>query len=131
MAFINKWSDGRFNRICQVPSHEGILVPPGKYIYIEVVLLPSARPSKQPKRKTDRFSRFRIAHGRKSLLYNGHPFPPKMPLPLGDLDPHLVRGSWAHPSPQPKCRLDRFVCFCNADYRYCDRLTDATRLATN
>jgi len=27
---------------------------------------------------------------------------------MGDLDPHLIHGSWANPSPQPKWHLDRF-----------------------
>jgi len=27
------------------------------------------------------------------ILYNGRPFPPKLPLPMGDLDPHLTHDS--------------------------------------
>ena len=27
------------------------------------------------------------------ILYNGRPFSPKLPLPMGDLDPHLLHGS--------------------------------------
>jgi len=43
--------------------------------------------------------------------------------------PHLIHGSFAHPSPQPKWHLDRLSHFCRADY--CDRMTDqATRPVT-
>jgi len=27
------------------------------------------------------------------ILYSGRPFPPKLPLPMGDLDPHLIYDS--------------------------------------
>jgi len=43
------------------------------------------------------------------------PFSPKnLSLPMGDLDPHLIHGSRAHPSPQPKRQLDRCSCLCRA-----------------
>jgi len=32
-----------------------------------------------------------------SMLYNGRPFPPKLPLAMGDLDPHLIHGSLGPP----------------------------------
>jgi len=54
------------------------------------LLLPSAHPSPQTKQQIDRFSRFCTAHGKKSLDYNRWPFPQKLPLPTGDLDPHLT-----------------------------------------
>jgi len=39
----------------------------------------------------------------------GRPFAPsKLPLAMVNLDPYLIRGSWAHPSPQPKRYLDQF-----------------------
>jgi len=38
----------------------------------------------------------------------------KLPLPMGDLDPHLMHGSLAYPSPQPKQHLDQFSRFCRA-----------------
>jgi len=53
---------------------------------IELVL-PSAHSSPQPKRQLDRFSRFCTAYGGVSILYNGRPSPPKLPLAMGDLDP--------------------------------------------
>ena len=49
-------------------------------------------PSPQPKREIDRFSHFCTAHGRKSVHFTmGRPFPPKLPLPMADLDPHPTR----------------------------------------
>ena len=37
-----------------------------------------------------------------SILYNGPPLSTvKLPLPMGDLDPHLINGSFSHPSSQP------------------------------
>jgi len=42
--------------------------------------------------------------------------PSKLPLPMGDLDSHLIHGSLGppHPSPQPKKHLDRCSRFCRA-----------------
>jgi len=43
------------------------------------------------------------------------PFPPsKLPIPMVDLDLHLIDSSLGHPSPQSIRHLDRFVCFCRA-----------------
>jgi len=53
---------------------------------IELVL-PSARPSPQPKRQIDQFSSLCTVHGRKSLYFTmDDPFP-KIALSYGDLDP--------------------------------------------
>jgi len=67
------------------------------------------------------------------ILCNRCPFPSKLPLPMGDLDPRLMHGSLptqvlnqtASRSVQPFCRC-----------QWCERLTDrptdhATRSATN
>jgi len=52
------------------------------------------------------------------ILCNGHPFPPKLPLPMGIyLEPHLTHDSMAHPSPQPKRHLDPYSRFCTDDRR--------------
>jgi len=60
---------------------------------IELVL-PLAQPSPQAKRQIDRISRFRTAHGRKSLYFTmERPFPKKLPLPTGDLDSYLTHDS--------------------------------------
>jgi len=41
----------------------------------------------------------------------GSPFPLKLPLPMGDLHPHVIHYSWDHPSQQPKQHLDCFSRF--------------------
>jgi len=110
------------------PSHDGTLTPPGEYDLncahwrhlpnTTELVLPSAQPSPQPKRQTDPFHSFCTPHGRKSLLFSGRPFLPKLPLPMGDLKPTqmaITIGSaifaqitsrcrytsqWATPSPQ-------------------------------
>jgi len=65
-----------------------------------------------PKRYLDRFVRFRTAHGRMYLYFTiGCPFPLKVAPSHGDLDPHLIHVSWAHPSPHPKRHLYRFSHF--------------------
>jgi len=56
------------------------------------------------------------------ILYNGPLFSPQnCPLPMGDVDLHLIHGSLAHTIPQPKRHLNWFSRFCTA--HYCDRLT--------
>jgi len=50
-------------------------------------------------------------------LYDGRPFPQKLPLPMGVLDPHLTMIPWAHPSTQPKGHLNQFSFFCTDDHR--------------
>jgi len=74
------------------------------------LMLPSAHPSPQPKRKIDRFSRFCTAHGRKSLYFTmGLPFSQDCPFHWGGgsgLPSNLIH--WANPSPQLKRHLDRF-----------------------
>jgi len=59
---------------------------------IELVL-PSAHLSPRPKLQIDRFSHFCTAHGRKSLYFSVAPFPPKLPLHIGVLNPHLIYDS--------------------------------------
>jgi len=53
----------------------------------------------------------------------GRPFPLKIALRMGDLDPHLIRGSLGPPSPQPKRHLDRCSRFCRA-HSVTDRQTE-------
>jgi len=47
---------------------------------------------------------------------------PKMPIPVGNLDPHLMHGSFGHASQQLKPHLDRFRRMWPAD-----RHTDGSR----
>jgi len=50
------------------------------------------------------------------ILYNGlHLSPSKLPLPMGDVDPHLTRGSVGQPESSTERHLDRFSCFCRVD----------------
>jgi len=64
------------------------------------------------------------------IIYNGTTFAPSK-LSLGGSGPHIIHGSWAHPSPQPKRHLDRFSRSCRAHCRPTDRQTDhATRSVT-
>jgi len=42
---------------------------------------------------------------------------PKFPLPVGELDRHLIHDCFADPSPQPKGHLDWFSHFCTEDRR--------------
>ena len=52
----------------------------------------------KPKRHLDRLSRFCTDDRRVSLYFTmGLPFPSKLPLPMGDLDPHPMRGSLGPP----------------------------------
>jgi len=57
------------------------------------LVLTSAHLSPQPKRRIDRFSHFCTAYSRMSLYCKWAPLSPKLPLPMGDLDPHLTHDS--------------------------------------
>jgi len=77
------------------PSHAGI------WTLSNPNLIPWAILSPQYKRHNDRFSRFRTGDRRVSLYVTmGRPFTPhNCPFPWGDLDLHLIRGSWVYLSP--------------------------------
>jgi len=55
-------------------------------------MVPLAHPSPQPKQHLEQFSRFCTAQGRESLYFT-MAFPLKLPLPIGDLNPHLTHDS--------------------------------------
>jgi len=68
-----------------------------------------------------------------AILCNRPLSPFKLPLLMGDLDPHLMLGSLVNTNPQAKRHLDRFSRFCR--YHCCNRQTDrptnhATRSVT-
>jgi len=71
------------------------------------LLWPNGRPSQQL------LSSCCTAHARESLYFTmDRPFLfLNCPFAWGDLDHHLTRGSWAHPSPHPKRHLDRLSRF--------------------
>ena len=84
-----------------------------------------AHPSPNPKRHLDRFSCFFCtAHGRESPYFTtGRPFPPlKLPLPMGDLDPHLISGSLGPPKSSTHAAPRSVQPFFIA--HYCDRQTE-------
>jgi len=61
-------------------------------------MLPWTHPSPYSERHLDRFSRFCTAHSRRSLYFTmGHLSPSKLPLRMGDLDPHLIHASLQPP----------------------------------
>jgi len=62
-------------------------------------MTPTAHLSPQPKQHPYRFSRLCTDDRRMSLYFTmGRPFSPKnLPLPMGGLDPHLIRGSLCPP----------------------------------
>jgi len=62
------------------------------------LVLPSVHPSPQSKRQINRFGRSCIAHNWKSLYLQWALLSPQnSPLPWGNLDPHLIRGSLGPP----------------------------------
>jgi len=58
------------------------------------------------------------------MLFNAPDNPQKLPLSVGDLDPHLIRvhGSLGPGKSAPKQHLDRFSHFCRDPK--CDKQTD-------
>ena len=61
---------------------------------VELVLT-WAHPNPQAKRQTDLFTRFCTTHGKTSYIRsNARHFSPKLPVPWGDLDPHLIHDSF-------------------------------------
>ena len=81
------------------------------------LLLPSAHLHPQSKRQIDRFSHSCTAHGRKFIYLKWALLSPKVSPSHWGSGPHLVRGSLAHLSPQPKWHLDWFSRFCIDDRR--------------
>jgi len=71
---------------------------------------PSVHSSPQPKRQTDRFSCFvQLTAESPYIVCNGRPYLPNLSLPMGIWTSISDIIPWAHPSPQPKRHLDRFV----------------------
>jgi len=72
---------------------------------IELVF-PWAHPCPQRKRQIDRFGRFCIAQGRKSLCFTaGRPFPQNCPIPWGS-GPNLTHNSLVPSKPSRFCTDD-------------------------
>ena len=60
-------------------------------------MIPTAHPTLQPKRHPYRFSRLCTDDRRVSLYFTVQFSPKNLPLPMGDLDPHLIHGSLGPP----------------------------------
>jgi len=85
------------------------------------------RMSQSPKRQLDRLSRFCTDHRKLSLYFTiGRPFPSKLPLYKGDLDPHLTHASLGPPksSTQTASRLFQPFLQCSVLTSVTDRQTD-------
>jgi len=79
--------------------------------------------SPSPKWHLERFSRFLHSSPQKCpYTLQWATLHLKIPPSYGGSGPHLMHGSWAHPSPQPKWHLDQFSHVCRA--HYCERPTD-------
>jgi len=74
------------------------------------------QPSSHPKRQIDQFSRFCTAHGRVPVIYNGRPYPPKLPLPT-EIWTHMYYDSLGPSEPTSKWYLSRFSHFCTDNHR--------------
>jgi len=112
-----------------VPSHEDTLVPPDKYNWICASLGPSESTTQMANRTVQPFLH---SSCRKSLYFTmSAPFPPKIALPMGDLDPHLIRDSFGPSKPKIQTHLDRFSCFCTDDCRVSLYFTIGRPFSTN
>jgi len=89
-SFCRATEYGRLNRIRQVPP-----------MCTPITHASLGPPNAQPKRHLHRFIHYCTVHGRVSSGMPGHDLPQKCPLAWGDLDPHLIHDSWAHPSHNP------------------------------
>jgi len=94
-----------------VRSHQG--APPSNTCFIGPIRVHNSN---------DRFSRYCTTHGRLFLYFTMDRLFPHQHCPFAwGIWTHLIHGSWAHPSPQPKRHLDRFSRFCTI---FTDRQTD-------
>ena len=98
-------------------------------------MLSYVHPSSQPKRHLDWLSRLCTDHRRVSLFMA--PLPPtRSPLPMGDLDHHIIRGSLGRPESSTQTESRSVQPFLQASLlwqvdRQTDRHTDdATRSVT-
>jgi len=81
-----------------VPFHEDTLVPPDKYNWICASLGPSESTTQMANRTVQPFLH---SSCRKSLYFTMNaPFPQKITLPMGDLDPHLIHDSLGPSKPK-------------------------------
>jgi len=97
-----------------ISSHEGTLAPPCEYDWTCASFGPLESTIETANGSVQPF--LHSLRQRAPVLYNGRPYPPKLPLPMGDLELPCKTMLWAHASPQPKRHLDRFSRVCTDDY---------------
>jgi len=110
---VQSYSPGGGN----VSSHEGTLAPLGEYDWTCASLGPLESTTQTANRSVQPY--LHSSRQKVPIIYNGRPYPPKLPLPKGDLEPIWHMIPWAHANPQPKRHLDWFSCFCTDDRRVC------------
>ena len=69
----------------------GTLAPPGEYGCTCASLCPPKSITRMANQSVQPF--LHCSWQKVPILYNGRSFPPKLPLLMGDLDPHLTHGS--------------------------------------
>ena len=74
-----------------VPSHVGTLAPSGKYDWTCASFGPPESTTQRENRLVQPF--LHSSWQKVPILYSGRPFPPKLPLLMGDLDPHVTSDS--------------------------------------
>jgi len=105
-------------------QHKVPILYSGRPFPSKMPLLLGSRPhpwailSPQSKRHHDRFSRFRTGDRRMSLYFTiGRHFPSKLPLPMGDLEPHLTHDSLGPSEPTTQTTFWSVQPFCTDDRR--------------
>jgi len=75
----------------------GTLAPPGEYDWTYAFFGPPKSITQMAIRSVQPF--FHSARQNVPILYNGRPFPKNCPVPMGDLGPHLMHGSFGQSKP--------------------------------
>jgi len=99
----------------KVPFHKGTLAPPGEYDWT----CASFGPVESTTNTANGWWVQPFLHSLRQkacILYNGRPYPPELPLPMGDWTSHVTHDAFGPcASPQPKRHLDRFSRLCTDD----------------
>ena len=107
---VQSYSPGGEN----VLPHESTLAPPGEYHWTSASFSPPESTTQIANRSAQPF--LHSSQQKVPILYNGRPFPPKFPLPMGRSGP--PSNTWFHGSIQAKktkWHLNRFSHFCTDD----------------
>ena len=108
----------------------GTLSPPGKYDWTCASLGP---PESTTQTANWSFQPFLYSVRHKSLYFTTGAPSPKLPLPMGDQDLHLIHGSLGPLESSTQHHLDQFIHFCRAHYSdgETDRQTDRHLVCNN